>query len=45
MGDALATAGESFAPAIEVGASTVLYEMALKTGMPGLVEDYVLSLG
>ena len=45
MADAFATAGESFAPAIEVGASTALCEMALKTGMPGLVEDYVLSLG
>lgn len=45
MGDAFATAGESFTPAIEVGASTALCEMVLKASMPGLVEDYVLSLG
>src|SRR6202035_280977 len=37
--------GETFAPTMEVGASTVVCSLALQCGIPGIVEEYVLSLG
>jgi DNA-binding transcriptional LysR family regulator len=37
--------GEAFAPTIDVGASTAICAVVDRTGMPGIVEDYILSLG
>lgn len=37
--------GETFAPTMEVGASTLVCSLALQCGIPGIVEEYVLSLG
>lgn len=37
--------GETFAPAFELGASTVICEVALQAGVPAVVEDYIPALG
>ncbi len=37
--------GEAFAPTIDVGASTAICAVVDRTGMPGIVEDYILALG
>lgn len=45
MRAAFEAVGERFAPTFELGASTVLCEVALKAGVPGVVEGYILALG
>lgn len=49
IGERLRTAfeaeGEAFTPAFELGASTVICEVALTAGVPAVVEDYIPALG
>lgn len=45
LGAAFEGVGESFAPTLEVGASTLVCSLAVQCGIPGLVEEYVLGLG
>ncbi|MBP0495153.1 LysR family transcriptional regulator [Pararoseomonas indoligenes] len=45
MASAFAAAGGTYKPAVEVASSTVLCEAALRLGLPGIVEDSVLSTG
>lgn len=45
LGAAFEASGERFAPTMEVGASTLVCSLALQCGIPGVVEEYVLSLG
>lgn len=37
--------GEAFLPAFELGASTVICEIALRVGIPAVVEGYIPALG
>jgi DNA-binding transcriptional LysR family regulator len=45
MQSAFAAAGGVYRPSVEVAASTVLCEAALRLGLPGLVEDSALTTG